>query len=402
MVHRRVVPGRARGAAAICDTTPKTVRRVIERHEAGAGAGAQAAGSQLRPGRRAGHGQDHRDQGADVGQAAAAAGGRRRLRGLGPEVPAAGRRGEGRVAPDPSPRATPGGLVPGRAPGPRLGRAGRAARVLRGPGLLRVRFVRFAADERAATTMSLLAECFETLGGVPKVVLADRMACLRADVVAGRVVPTPDYVRFASHYRFRPDFCEGHDPESKGIVENLVGYAKADLMIGCGLVDAGGGDRRVDLAAANAAAARWCAEVNAAAHSEIAAVPAERLAGHELALLGGLPALRLRIGGPAVFRKVDRLSCVRYGSARYSVPSTAIGHQVEVRVHHRRARVLTCAASQQPQQVLPVTRSSPPARSRSSTRTIRRPARRSQRGRSGRKPPQRRRSARWARRPRRS
>ena len=25
-------------------------------------------------------------------------------------------------------------------------------------------------------------------------------------------------------YGFRPDFCEAADPESKGIVENLVGY----------------------------------------------------------------------------------------------------------------------------------------------------------------------------------
>ena len=38
----------------------------------------------------------------------------------------------------------------------------------------RVRFVRFAADERAATTLTMLAECFEVLGGVPGKVLADR------------------------------------------------------------------------------------------------------------------------------------------------------------------------------------------------------------------------------------
>ena len=40
----------------------------------------------------------------------------------------------------------------------------------------RVRFVRFAADEAQATTLALLAECFETLGGVPAIVLAHRMA----------------------------------------------------------------------------------------------------------------------------------------------------------------------------------------------------------------------------------
>ena len=90
----------------------------------------------------------------------------------------------------------------------------------------RVRFVRFAADERAATTLAMLAECFEVLGGVPAKVLADRMGCLKGGVVANVVVPTADYVRFAAHYGFRPDFCEAADPESKGIVENLVGYAK--------------------------------------------------------------------------------------------------------------------------------------------------------------------------------
>jgi hypothetical protein len=54
----------------------------------------------------------------------------------------------------------------------------------------RFRFVRSAADEKAATTFALLAECFETLGGVPKTGLADRMGCLRSGLVANVVVPT--------------------------------------------------------------------------------------------------------------------------------------------------------------------------------------------------------------------
>ncbi len=80
----------------------------------------------------------------------------------------------------------------------------------------RVRFVYFAADMKAETTLNALAACFEYLGGVPKVALTDRMGCLKADTVAGLVVATPAYVRFAAHYRFRPDFCLAHDPESKG------------------------------------------------------------------------------------------------------------------------------------------------------------------------------------------
>ena len=47
---------------------------------------------------------------------------------------------------------------------------------------------------------------------MPRTVLADRMGCLKAGVVANVVVPTADYVRFATHYGFRPDFCHGNDP----------------------------------------------------------------------------------------------------------------------------------------------------------------------------------------------
>ena len=94
----------------------------------------------------------------------------------------------------------------------------------------RIRFVRISRNQTRATTLALLAECFEAIGGVPQVVLADRIACLRGPIVAGRVVAHPDYVRFAGAYRFRPDWCEAADPQSKGVLENLVGSAKTDLV----------------------------------------------------------------------------------------------------------------------------------------------------------------------------
>jgi len=139
----------------------------------------------------------------------------------------------------------------------------------------RWRFVAFAADERATTTLALIAEALAAAGGVPAKVLADRMACLKGGVVANVVVPTPDYVRLAS-YGFSPDFCHAQDPQSKGIVENLVGYAQRDLVVPL-LTEAGIDGRPVSVHEANSAAARWCAEVNAAVHSEISAVTDTRL-----------------------------------------------------------------------------------------------------------------------------
>ena len=324
--------GSYRGAAVIAGTTPKTVKRVIARHEGGGGAPRRVA---------RGHNYDEvaelvaRRVESTAGRisakrllpaarAAGYAGSARNFRRLVAAVKAAWRRDHHR------PRR-PAVWSPGEYLAIDWGSEAGLHVFCAVLAWSRVRFVRFAADERSETTLAMLAECFEVLGGVPGVVLADRMGCLKGGVVANVVVPAPEYVRFAAHYGFRPDFCEAHDPESKGIVENLVGYAKLDLMVPGAPFDG--------LAAANAAARAWCDEVNGAVHSEICAVPAERMLT-ERELLAGLPSLRPSTGKMAA-RKVDRLSCVRFASARYSVPTRLIGEQVKVRTDDGRLLVIT-------------------------------------------------------------
>jgi hypothetical protein len=51
--------------------------------------------------------------------------------------------------------------------------------------------------------------------------------------------------------------------------------------------------------------------------------------------LGELPSLRLEVGPKPTTRKVDKLSCIRFGSARYSVPNRLIGTTVTVLVDER-------------------------------------------------------------------
>jgi Mu transposase-like protein len=82
------------------------------------------------------------------------------------------------------------------------------------------------------------------------------------------------------------------------------------------------------LADANQAAVAWCAEVNARTHSQTQAVPDQRLAA-ERDVLRPLPNLRRPLRGGET-RKVDRLATVRFGSARYSVPTRLVGMTVEV------------------------------------------------------------------------
>jgi transposase len=323
--------GTYRGAAVISGTTHKTVKRVITRHEAGGGAPPRSPRERNydvvadlvaeRVGKTAGRISAKRL--LPAARAAGYAGSPRNFRRLVAAQKQLWRRDHHR------PRR-PAVWSPGEHLVIDWGSLGGLHVFCAVLAWSRVRFVRFAADERAETTLAMLAECFEVLGGVPGKVLADRMGCLKGGVVANVVVPAPEYLRFAAHYGFRPDFCEAADPESKGIVENLVGYAKRDLVVPQAPF--------TDLAAANAQAAAWCAEVNGVTHSEICAVPAERLVT-ERELLAPLPSLRASTGRQ-VTRKVDRLSCVRFASARYSVPTWLIGTEVGVRTDDGRLLVI--------------------------------------------------------------
>jgi transposase len=314
--------GSFRAAAAVTGTTHKTVKRIVEAQETG-------------PPEHKSRGHNYQDVVEMVAARIVRTNGRITAKRLLPEAKAAGYTGSARnfrrLVADEKERfgrtnhrgRRPGVWAPGEVLAIDWGVESGLHVFCAVCAWSRFRFVRFADNERRTTTLGFLAECFEVLGGVPKVVLADRMGCLKAGVVANLVVPVPDYVRFATHYGFRPDFCEAADPESKGLVEHLVGYAKSDLIVPEELC-AG------DLGAANEEAKRWCGEVNASVHSEIAAVPAERL-DKERELFGSLPSLRASLV-PVVTRKVDKLSCIRFGSARYSVPLRHVGRNVQVRV----------------------------------------------------------------------
>jgi transposase len=211
--------GSYRGAALVTGTTHKTVKRVIAQHEAGGAAPARAP---------RGHNYD--------GVAALVAGrvertaGRISAKRLLPAAWAAGYAGSDRnfrrlVAE--CKQVWRAGHHRGRrpavwSPGEHLvidwGSEGGLHVFCAVLAWSRFRFVRFAADERAATTLTLLAECFEILGGVPGKVLADRMCCLKGGVVADVVVPTAEYVRFAAHYGSGPTSARPQIRSRRGLL----------------------------------------------------------------------------------------------------------------------------------------------------------------------------------------
>lgn len=322
--------GTYRAAAELCGTTHKTVKRVVERAEAGG----------VRP-QRAARPRNYDRVAQLVAERVAKSGGRVSAERLLPIARAAGYEGSARNFRR---------LVAERKASWRTDQPRNSAPALWSPGeylvidwagvgaglhlfcavlpFSRWRFARFAVDERASTTLSLLADALAALGGVPKRVLGDRIGSLKGGVVSNVVVPTADYARLATHYGFEPDFCLPEGLECKGIVDQLCGYRQSDLLLPL-LTDAKASGRPPDIHTANTAAKAWCVKVNAAAHPEIMTVPDKRLAT-ECQRLAPLPSLSIRIGASSVSRKVDRFSCVRYGSARYAVPSQFIGTRVRI------------------------------------------------------------------------
>ena len=197
--------GTYRGAAVLSGTTPKTVKRVIARHEAGGGAPERSP----------------RERNFDVVAGLVAervdkTSGRISAKRLLPAARAAGYAGSARnfrrlVAVqkqlwrrDHHRSRRPAVWSPGEHLVIDWGSEGGLHVFCAVLAWCRVRFVRFAHDERSETTLALLAECSEVLGGVPGKVLAGRMGCLKGGVVANVVVPAAACVRFAAHYKSVP------------------------------------------------------------------------------------------------------------------------------------------------------------------------------------------------------
>jgi hypothetical protein len=303
--------GSYRAAAELCGTTHKTVKRVVERAEAG------AARAERTPRPR-----NYDPVAKLVAERVATSGGRISAERLLPVARAAGYAGSARnfrrlVAQQKmrwrdqlrnSPPAV--GWSPGECLVIDWVSVGRGVHLFCAVlAFSRWRFVRFATDKRATTTLNLIAEALAAIGGVPTRVLTNRMGCLKGGVLANVVAPTPDYARMAAHYGFTPEFCLGADPDSTRIVEHLCSYGQSDLLAPL-MADVDVRGRQFDIHTANAAAEAWCLDVNAAEHPEIMAVPDEWL-GSERRHLARLPSLPIKICAPSVSRKVDRFSSVR-------------------------------------------------------------------------------------------
>ncbi|MDH3575931.1 MAG: IS21 family transposase [Desulfobacteraceae bacterium] len=95
------------------------------------------------------------------------------------------------------------------------------------------RFKFVALQNRPFKTIDVirhLLDCFEYIGGIPEEIVIDQDATLVVSENSGDIVFTREFSEFLDEMKLKMYVCRKADPQSKGKVENLVGYVKKSFL----------------------------------------------------------------------------------------------------------------------------------------------------------------------------
>ena len=162
-----------------------------------------------------------------------------------------------------------------------------------------------------------IGRCLWTLGGLPETLVWDREGALHA----GDGRPTPAFAGFCGQLRVDWHFCEPADPQAKGAVERLQGYAETNFEPGRRFANERDFQAQLDA---------WFTKANARTHRTLRCRPNDRLREERAAMTALPPA------PPDVDRRwVTRVlpdPHLRVDTNDYSLDPRLVGRRVEVRV----------------------------------------------------------------------
>lgn len=121
--------------------------------------------------------------------------------------------------------------------------------------------------------------------------------------------------------------CRPYRPQTKGKIENTIGYIKRDFFLGKDFIS---------LENLNEQAKQWLERVNASVHGTTHEIPIERLEKEELLPFNELPYMVIR----KEKRKISRDCYVSYSGNKYSVPYRFAGRLSEISISEGKLRVL--------------------------------------------------------------
>ncbi|GEO28159.1 IS21 family transposase [Alicyclobacillus acidoterrestris] len=93
-------------------------------------------------------------------------------------------------------------------------------------------FVFPVRKENTECFLEAMKRIFERIGGVPKKIWFDNLSAAVISIDRdGKRTFTDQFLRFAAHYRFNPEFCNANSGHEKGHVENKVGYGRRNWLV---------------------------------------------------------------------------------------------------------------------------------------------------------------------------
>ena len=178
-------------------------------------------------------------------------------------------------------------------------------------GFSRVMYLEFTVSVDTAWWLRGHQHAFAYFGGMPRQVLHDNLkSAVLARDATGTVQWNPRYLDFATQLGFSPRACAPYRAQTKGKVENGVGYVRKNFWPG--LV-------YTDLPDLNRQALGWLDTVaNQRVHGTTGVMPFSRLAAEQLAPWPSCPPYDTSV---IVGRRSSRDCLVSYDGNFYSVPA---------------------------------------------------------------------------------
>jgi transposase len=184
----------------------------------------------------------------------------------------------------------------------------------------RAKYVEFTKRCDLYSLLRCMVNAFEYYGGVPEIVLTDRMKTVIHGMEAGKPIWNSRFEDFAADMGFVPKVCRARRPQTKGKVERLVDYVKDNFLPG---------RQFKDLHDLNTQALEWCKKVDSKTYGTTGKIPLEALSREPLL---PLPDKSFRDTYRWETRKVTREGFVSYDGAKYGVPWQYSGREVRVRI----------------------------------------------------------------------
>ena len=188
------------------------------------------------------------------------------------------------------------------------------------------RYKYIAFQDKAFTTLDLISHlltCFDYIGGMPEEIVIDQDSVMVVSENHGDIIYTKDFGYFIQEMDLKLYVCRKADPETKGKIENVVGYAKKNFLSVRDFKELG---------EAQESLLRWLRRrANGKISQATKRIPAdviEEERKHLRAVRNSIYRTDSLIGREA--RKADENALISVSSSQYSVPAGYKNRSVEI------------------------------------------------------------------------